>query len=242
MFYLKEQLDFSVMQIGLFSSCMFIVYGISKGVMSSFVDKVSLKVFMVCGLVLCVIVNVGLGFSIVFWVFVVLVVLNGLFQGMGVGFFFIIIVNWFLCCECGCVGVFWNIFYNVGGGIVVLIVGVVFVIFGIEYWQSVSYIVLVCVVVVFVISVLVLGKGLLCEEGLFLLVEMMLEEKVVLKIKYGQKVLENMSVFQIFCIYVLCNKNVWYVFFVDVFVYMVCFGMISWLLIYLLMVKYFFKE
>lgn len=58
---------------------MFIVYGISKGVMSSLVDKVSLKVFMVCGLVFCVIVNVGLGFSSVFWIFVVLVVFNGFF-------------------------------------------------------------------------------------------------------------------------------------------------------------------
>lgn len=53
---------------------------------------------------------------------------------MGVGFLFIIIVNWFFCWECGCVGVFWNILYNVGGGIVVFIVGVVFVILGSEYW------------------------------------------------------------------------------------------------------------
>ncbi|EIW1518253.1 MFS transporter, partial [Klebsiella pneumoniae] len=60
-------------------------YGISKGVMSSLADKASPKVFMACGLVLCAIVNVGLGFSTAFWVFAALVVLNGLFQGMGVG-------------------------------------------------------------------------------------------------------------------------------------------------------------
>ncbi len=83
--YLKEQLDLSATQIGLFSSCMLIAYGISKGVMSSLADKASPKVFMACGLVLCAIVNVGLGFSTAFWVFAALVVLNGLFQGMGVG-------------------------------------------------------------------------------------------------------------------------------------------------------------
>lgn len=83
--YLKEQLDLSATQIGLLSSCMLIAYGISKGVMSSLADKASPKVFMVCGLVLCAIVNVGLGFSTAFWVFAALVVLNGLFQGMGVG-------------------------------------------------------------------------------------------------------------------------------------------------------------
>ncbi|MHA8156120.1 MFS transporter [Klebsiella pneumoniae] len=83
--YLKEQLDLSATQIGLLSSCMLIAYGISKGVMSSLADKASPKVFMACGLVLCAIVNVGLGFSTAFWVFAALVVLNGLFQGMGIG-------------------------------------------------------------------------------------------------------------------------------------------------------------
>lgn len=59
--YLKEQLDLSATQIGVLSSCMLIAYGISKGVMSSLADKASPKVFMACGLVLCAIVNVGLG-------------------------------------------------------------------------------------------------------------------------------------------------------------------------------------
>ncbi len=96
--------------------------------------------------------------------------------------------------------------------------------------------------VVFAISVLVLGKGSPREEGLPSLAEMMPEEKVVLKTKHGQKAPENMSAFQIFCTYVLRNKNAWYVSFVDVFVYMVRFGMISWLPIYLLTVKHFSKE
>lgn len=79
--YLKEQLDLSATQIGLLSSCMLIAYGISKGVMSSLADKASPKVFMAAGLVLCAIVNVGLGFSTAFWIFAALVILNGLFQG-----------------------------------------------------------------------------------------------------------------------------------------------------------------
>lgn len=81
--YLKEHLDLSATQIGMLSSCMLIAYGISKGVMSSLADKANPKVFMACGLVLCAVVNVGLGFSTAFWVFAALVVFNGLFQGMG---------------------------------------------------------------------------------------------------------------------------------------------------------------
>lgn len=240
--YLKEQLDLSATQIGLLSSCMLIAYGISKGIMSSLADKASPKVFMACGLVLCAIVNVGLGFSTAFWIFAALVVLNGLFQGMGVGPSFITIANWFPRRERGRVGAFWNISHNVGGGIVAPIVGAAFAILGTEHWQSASYIVPACVAVVFAISVLALGKGSPREEGLPALEEMMPEEKVVLNAKHAVKAPENMSALQIFCTYVLRNKNAWYVSFVDVFVYMVRFGMISWLPIYLLTVKHFSKE
>lgn len=240
--YLKEHLDLSATQIGLLSSCMLIAYGISKGIMSSLADKASPKVFMACGLVLCAIVNVGLGFSTGFWIFAALVVFNGLFQGMGVGPSFITIANWFPRKERGRVGAFWNISHNVGGGIVAPIVGAAFAILGSEHWQSASYIVPAGVAVLFAFIVLILGKGSPRQEGLPALEQMMQEEKVVLNSRHTDQAPENMSAFQIFCTYVLRNKNAWYVSLVDVFVYMVRFGMISWLPIYLLTEKHFSKE
>lgn len=240
--YLKEHLDLSATQIGLLSSCMLIAYGISKGIMSSLADKASPKVFMACGLVLCAIVNVGLGFSTGFWIFAALVVFNGLFQGMGVGPSFITIANWFPRKERGRVGAFWNISHNVGGGIVAPIVGAAFAILGSEHWQSASYIVPAGVAVLFAFIVLLLGKGSPRQEGLPALEQMMPEEKVVLNTRHVVEAPENMSAFQIFCTYVLRNKNAWYVSLVDVFVYMVRFGMISWLPIYLLTEKHFSKE
>lgn len=240
--YLKEHLDLSATQIGLLSSCMLIAYGISKGIMSSLADKASPKVFMACGLVLCAIVNVGLGFSTGFWIFAALVVFNGLFQGMGVGPSFITIANWFPRKERGRVGAFWNISHNVGGGIVAPIVGAAFAILGSEHWQSASYIVPAGVAALFAFIVLILGKGSPRQEGLPALEQMMPEEKVVLNSRHTDQAPENMSAFQIFCTYVLRNKNAWYVSLVDVFVYMVRFGMISWLPIYLLTEKHFSKE
>ena len=240
--YLKEHLDLSATQIGLLSSCMLIAYGISKGIMSSLADKASPKVFMACGLILCAIVNVGLGFSTGFWIFAALVVFNGLFQGMGVGPSFITIANWFPRKERGRVGAFWNISHNVGGGIVAPIVGAAFAILGSEHWQSASYIVPAGVAVLFAVIVLMLGKGSPRQEGLPALEQMMPEEKVVLNARHAVQAPENMSAFQIFCTYVLRNKNAWYVSLVDVFVYMVRFGMISWLPIYLLTEKHFSKE
>ncbi len=63
--------------------------------MSSLADKASPKVFMACGLVLCAIVNVGLGFSSAFWIFAALVVFNGLFRAWASASF-ITIANWSL--------------------------------------------------------------------------------------------------------------------------------------------------
>ncbi|HHQ4304851.1 TPA: phosphoglycerate transporter PgtP [Serratia fonticola] len=240
--YLKEHLDLSATQIGMLSSCMLIAYGISKGVMSSLADKANPKVFMACGLVLCAIVNVGLGFSTAFWIFAALVVFNGLFQGMGVGPSFITIANWFPRRERGRVGAFWNISHNIGGGVVAPIVGVAFAVLGSEHWQSASYIVPAGVAVLFALVVLWLGKGSPRSEGLPALEQMMPEETVRMTTGVQEQVPENMSAFQIFCTYVLRNKNAWYVSLVDVFVYMVRFGMISWLPIYLLTEKHFSKE
>lgn len=240
--YLKEELQLSATQIGLMSSCMLIAYGISKGVMSTLADKANPKVFMACGLVLCALVNVGLGFSTGFWIFTALVILNGLFQGMGVGPSFITIANWFPRRERGRVGAFWNISHNIGGGIVAPIVGTAFAILGNEHWQSASYIVPAGVAVGFALLVLVLGKGSPASEGLPPLEKMMPDEAVILSARQLQQAPDNMSAFQIFCTYVLRNKNAWYVSMVDVFVYMVRFGMISWLPIYLLTVKHFSKE
>lgn len=52
----------------------------------------------------------------------------------------------------------------------------------------------------------------------------------------------NLSGLEIFYHYVLKNKNAWYVAWMDTFVYMVRFGLISWLPIYLLETKGFNKE
>ena len=240
--YLKENLDLSTTQIGLLTSCMLIAYGISKGVMSSLADKASPKAFMAFGLILCAIVNFGMGFSNAFWLFVGFVVLNGMFQGMGVGPSFITIANWFPRRERGRIGAFWNISHNVGGGIVAPIVGAAFAVLGTEHWQSASYMVPACIAILFAGIVLVLGKGSPKQEGLPALDQMMPEEKVILTSAQKEQSPENMSAFQIFCTYVLKNKNAWYISFVDVFVYMVRFGVISWLPIYLLTEKNFSKD
>ncbi|MFM1655390.1 phosphoglycerate transporter PgtP [Brevibacillus sp. B_LB10_24] len=241
--HLKNELHLSATEVGLLSSCMLIAYGISKGLASSLSDKASPKRFMALGLLLCALVNVMMGFSTAFWMFAVLVVLNGLFQGMGVGPCFITIAHWFPRKERGIVGAVWNISHNLGGGIVAPIVGVGFALAGSDHWQAASYQVPAAIAIVFALVILALVKGSPTNEGLPPVSEIVKdasEEKS--QQRQDSQPPEDMSVWNIFKNYVLFNKNAWFVSFVDVFVYMVRFGMISWLPIYLLNVKQFTKE
>jgi MFS transporter, OPA family, phosphoglycerate transporter protein len=239
--FLKKSLGLSATEVGLLTSCMLIAYGISKGIMSSLADKCSPKVYMALGLLLCALVNVMLGFSTAFWMFAVLVALNGLFQGMGVGPCFITIANWFPKKERGFIGAVWNISHNVGGGIVAPIVGFGFAMAGPEHWQFASYQVPAAVAIVFAMCILLFTKGSPVSEGLPHLNEIVKEEACPATQQKGSKPPEDMSPWQIFSTYVLKNKNAWYVSILDAFVYMVRFGMVSWMPIYLLNVKHFTK-
>lgn len=219
--YLKQVLHLSATQVGLLSSYMLIAYGISKGVMSSIADKANPKVYMALGLLLCALVNITMGLSSSFMVFAILVVLNGFFQGMGVGPCFITIANWFPRRERGVVGAIWNVSHNVGGGIVAPIVAVGFAMVGTEHWQFASYQVPAAVAIVFALIVLALCKGSPVSEGLPPLNEIVKEEyDPATQQKADSKPPENMSAWQLFATYVLPNKNAWFVSLVDTFVYM----------------------
>ena len=90
--------------------------------------------------------------------------------------------------------------------------------------------------------VLLLCKGSPASEGLPTLAKMRPEQANPAELrKNNAQAPEDMTALQIFCQYVLKNKNAWFVSLVDTFVYMVRFGMISWLPIYLLEVKHFSK-
>ncbi|UNK18796.1 MFS transporter [Paenibacillus sp. N3/727] len=241
--YLKEALNLSSTEVGLLTSCMLIAYGISKGLMSSLADKADPKKYMALGLLLCALVNIMLGFTTGFWMFAILVVLLGVFQGMGVGPSFITLSNWFPHKMKGRIVAVWNISHNIGAGIVAPIVGVGFAMLGPDHWQAASYQVPAAIAIVFALVILAFTKGSPVSEGLPPLSEIVEDEKEInIKAKGNVQAPENLNAWQIFKNYVLFNKNAWYVSLMDVFVYMVRFGIISWLPIYLMTVKGFSKE
>jgi OPA family phosphoglycerate-like MFS transporter len=236
--YLKHYLNLSTTQIGLLSSYMLIAYGISKGVMSSIADKADPKRYMALGLTLCAMVNILLGFSTAFWMFALLVVLNGFFQGMGVGPCFITISNWFPRKERGIASAIWNMSHNLGGAIVAPIVALGFYMVGQDHWRIASYQIPALVALLFVFIILLFCKGIPTNEGLPPLAQIIPEkDEPLTEAVKGEKAPEDMSARQIFMTYVFRNKDAWLVSWMDAFVYTVRFGMISWLPLYLLEVK-----
>lgn len=240
--YLKSQLHLSTTEIGMLSSCLLIAYGISKGIMSSLADKADPKRFMALGLLLSVGVNLMLGFSTAFWMFAALVIANGVFQGMGAGPSLIVISKWFPRVQRGKTGALWNISHNIGGGMVAPIVGTSLALLGSEHWQSASYWAPAACATLVALIVLAVGAGAPQSEGLPPLEKIFPEEaKHAAALAADHDEASKLSAFQIFRRYVMPNKNVWFISFVDVFVYLVRFGVITWLPIYLLQVKHFSK-
>ena len=240
--YLMKALQLTKTDIGLLSSAMLITYGISKGLMSSLADKCNPKFYMAFGLLLSCAVNFFLGFSSAYWMFLALVVANGLFQGMGVGPSFITIANWFPRMQRGRTGAIWNVSHNVGGGLVAPIATGAFAMFGAEHWQMASYTVPAILALLVAAVVLFAGVGTPYNEGMPPLEKILKdEEKNALVSSKTAQAPENMTALQIFVQYALKSKHVWYVSLFDAFVYLVRFGVITWLPIYLLQVKGFSK-
>ncbi len=92
---LVRDFGFTKQDIGNVSASMLIVYGISKGVMSALADRANPKHFMIFGLVMSALVNLMMGFTTAFWIFFLLCMLNGVFQGMGPGPAYIVLASWF---------------------------------------------------------------------------------------------------------------------------------------------------
>lgn len=240
--YLKSEMGMDTVQIGLLTSVMLIAYGCSKGFMSVLADKSNPKYFMGFGLLMCVVINVIMGFSTSFYLFVGLVFLLGIFQGMGVGPSIITVGHWFPRKNRGRASTMWNVSHNVGGGLVAPIVGAAMAFFGTEYWKVANYLVPAVVAFIGVICVLVLVKRRPVEENLPTVEELFHEESVnTLVQKKEHTKPENMSALQIFFKYVFKNPNCWWLVGVEIFAYMVRFGMLTWIPLYLLTVKGFTK-
>ncbi|ATD64136.1 MFS transporter [Neisseria weixii] len=236
---LISEFGFTKKDIGFISGTMLVVYGISKGVMSALADKSNPKHFMIFGLVMSGVVNLMMGFSASFWIFLFLCILNGIFQGMGAGPAYVVLASWFPRKSRGVTTAFFNISHNVGGGLVAPIAGGAIAWLGTEHWQAAHFIVPTAIAAVVALIFYIFGKGRTYNEGLPPMNQILNNADEELVVTKTEDV--NLTTWQIFKEYILKDINVWFVSFIDVFTYMIRFGVLTWLPLYLLETKGFSK-
>ena len=219
---------------------MLVVYGVSKGVMSALADKANPKYFMAFGLLMSAAVNVMMGFTTAFWIFFGLCMLNGIFQGMGVGPAYVILASWFSRKNRGIITATVNISHNVGGGLIAPIAGGAVAWLGQEHWQAAHFMVPAAIASIVAAIVVIFGKGRTYNEGLPPTGQILGTQKEELVETKTEET--KFSSWEIFRDYILKDKNVWFVSFIDVFTYMIRFGVLTWLPLYLLQEKGFSKS
>ncbi len=236
---LISEFGFTKQDIGFISGAMLIVYGFSKGIMSALADKSNPKYFMIFGLLMSALVNLMMGFGTSFWIFFFLCILNGIFQGMGAGPAYVVLASWFPRKIRGVTTAFFNISHNVGGGLVAPIAGASIAWLGQEHWQSAHFFVPAFIASAVAVVFYIFGAGRTYHEGLPPMNQILNNADDELIAVKTENV--DLSTWQIFKKYILTDINVWFVSFIDVFTYMIRFGVLTWLPIYLLQVKGFSK-
>ncbi|HET6630914.1 MAG TPA: MFS transporter [Woeseiaceae bacterium] len=117
---------FTPVELGLIGSALFYTYAIGKLTNGFLSDHANMKVFFAFGLLMSALLNVGMGFSTVLTLSVVLWALNGWFQGFGAPAGIVTLANWYSNRERGRYYGIWSTAHSIGEGLTfVLVAGMV---------------------------------------------------------------------------------------------------------------------
>jgi len=226
------QQGFSKTQLGMIFSLLPLAYGCSKLLMATVSDRSNPRYFMATGLVLSIAINFFFGTSLVLNSFVfmsILMFINGWVLGMGWPALVRVMVHWFSKYERGTKMAILGTMQNIANGIIgpVTILGV----FIFNSWQSIFYFPAMLASVA-VIIILLFIKDTPQAEGLPP-IEEYYNKYLGGKIDCLPANEKELTTKEILFKYVLVNKYLWYLSFVNVFVYLVRHGVIIWAPLYL---------
>lgn len=226
--FLINNLGFSKTDIGLISAGLAIAYGLGKFVLGSLADKSNVKYFLGFGLLASSVISIFMGFTTTVWVFLILMIVNGLFQAMGAPPCSIIIGKWFSQNERGLKMGLWNTSHNIGGGLIAPLATLALLIFGANNFEGIFFLpAAICVVIS--IFVFLIGADTPESVGLPPIDE---HRNDYAEVKDDVQVV-NLSTKEIVVKYVLTNKYIWYLCFANIFVYLIRQGIVNWIPIYL---------
>jgi OPA family sugar phosphate sensor protein UhpC-like MFS transporter len=124
---------FTPVELGIIGSALFYTYAFGKLTNGFLADHTNLKVFFAFGVLVSALLNIGMGFSTILWVSILLWGLNGWFQGFGAPTGAVALANWFSNRERGRMYGIWSTAHAVGEGLTFVGVAAVVTLWG---WRA----------------------------------------------------------------------------------------------------------
>lgn len=226
---------FTTADIGLILSCFGIGYGVAKLFMGALADKCDANRYLMLGLLLSAVLNIFLGSSRNLYIMMLLMFLIAVTQGMGAAACQRMIQLWWGPRMRGTMYSIWSSAHNAGSFICVAVVQLASFLFA----GSLPAVFYTASVVSFIICILILLLGADRPAVVGLPdISTYTGDKVVLD--DGQTVTSDstqLSIIQIFVKYILKNKLVWAVTLTSMSLYLVRYGIQSWIPSYLVQTK-----
>ena len=238
---ISKAYGFSMGQIGTILSMFGIGYGISKLIMGTLADRANPNRYVATGLIVSAIINALYGTTQSFGMIVFLMLLNSVMQGMGAAACQRLVGLWFgrkakgSIMARGTAFSIWSSDHNTGAFMCVAVINLSAFFFGASlqwsFWTASIVSIVIAIIVLF------LGSDRPTTKGLPTIEEYS-GDKVI--IKDGEIVegdVSNDNVFKIFFEYIVKNKLVWAVILTSLSIYVVRYGIMSWIPNYLVNVK-----
>jgi len=108
---------FTPVELGIIGSALFYTYAFGKLTNGFLADHMNLKIFFAFGVLISALINIGMGFSTILWVSVLLWGLNGWFQGFGAPTGAVALATWFSNRERGRMYGIWSTAHAIGEGL-----------------------------------------------------------------------------------------------------------------------------
>jgi OPA family sugar phosphate sensor protein UhpC-like MFS transporter len=108
---------FTPVELGIIGSALFYTYAFGKLTNGFLADHMNLKFFFAFGVLISALINIGMGFSTILWVSILLWGLNGWFQGFGAPTGAVALATWFSNSERGRMYGIWSTAHAIGEGL-----------------------------------------------------------------------------------------------------------------------------
>ncbi len=128
-----EEGVFSETELGIIGSVLFITYAVGKFADGFLADRSNINRLMTMGMLGTALVNLALGFTNTFWLFVALWGISGWFQSMGAASCVVGLSRWFTDKQRGSFYGFWSASHNIGEALTFIVVSTIVTALGWRY-------------------------------------------------------------------------------------------------------------